>query len=364
MGENTFAAGVMARLEAGYQYHHQQLPPPPSHSVAPKALFHRCLALAIARRRRRRRPALALARCWDPVAPPSSPTPPADASGPAESSPTANILTSLHIGLVLILLHAVLHKAEDNADAEVARWIRWCHKSRHTRCPHIPPLDLILRGWEPLLFRFYRCCRALLRICPSRRTLTPFLCPTRRRKSPRGRSSSPEKKLPRPSSPSEKKPPLAYLLHGCSSACGTAPHPSPVAGEEAPRPLLPNARGTARLPARRPRGCSSTRGRPCGCLLAASSSVSGVALHPSPVAGEEGPMLLLPDARGTSLSSPGVPSLLSLLDFFWPSLVGKIFLATVMTLFVMELLTGEEIPDVVSLLEYNEIVRKMFGNEE
>ena len=97
----------------------------------PEALPHRCLALAIAR------PALYLARarCWDPIAPPSSPVPPADASGLVESSPNANILSSLHIGLVLVLLHAslliglvlvllhaALHKAEDNATDEVDRW--------------------------------------------------------------------------------------------------------------------------------------------------------------------------------------------------------------------------------------------------
>ena len=35
--------------------------------------------------------------------------------------PTANILSSLLIGLVLVVLYA-LHKAEDNAGAEVDRW--------------------------------------------------------------------------------------------------------------------------------------------------------------------------------------------------------------------------------------------------
>ncbi|PAN32747.1 hypothetical protein PAHAL_5G509000 [Panicum hallii] len=35
---------------------------------------------------------------------------------------TANILSSLLIGLVLVVLHAALHKAEDNADDEVGRW--------------------------------------------------------------------------------------------------------------------------------------------------------------------------------------------------------------------------------------------------
>ncbi|KAJ1282164.1 hypothetical protein BS78_03G029800 [Paspalum vaginatum] len=35
---------------------------------------------------------------------------------------TANILSSLLVGLVLVLLHAALHKAEDNPDEEVGRW--------------------------------------------------------------------------------------------------------------------------------------------------------------------------------------------------------------------------------------------------
>ncbi|CAO2194058.1 unnamed protein product [Urochloa humidicola] len=35
---------------------------------------------------------------------------------------TANILSSLLIGLVLVVLHAALHKSEDNADDEVGRW--------------------------------------------------------------------------------------------------------------------------------------------------------------------------------------------------------------------------------------------------
>jgi PRA1 family protein 1 len=35
---------------------------------------------------------------------------------------TANILSSLAIGLVLVVLHAALHKAEDNVDDEAGRW--------------------------------------------------------------------------------------------------------------------------------------------------------------------------------------------------------------------------------------------------
>jgi PRA1 family protein 1 len=35
---------------------------------------------------------------------------------------TANILSSLAIGLVLVVLHAALHKAEDNVDDEAGHW--------------------------------------------------------------------------------------------------------------------------------------------------------------------------------------------------------------------------------------------------
>ncbi|KAI5005158.1 hypothetical protein ZWY2020_032401 [Hordeum vulgare] len=35
---------------------------------------------------------------------------------------TTNILTSLLIGFVLVVVHAALHKAEDNVDDEVGRW--------------------------------------------------------------------------------------------------------------------------------------------------------------------------------------------------------------------------------------------------
>ncbi|XP_037404431.1 PRA1 family protein F3-like [Triticum dicoccoides] len=35
---------------------------------------------------------------------------------------TSNILTSLLIGFVLVVVHAALHKAEDNVDEEVGRW--------------------------------------------------------------------------------------------------------------------------------------------------------------------------------------------------------------------------------------------------
>ncbi|KAG8052838.1 hypothetical protein GUJ93_ZPchr0001g32614 [Zizania palustris] len=35
---------------------------------------------------------------------------------------TANILSALLVGLVLVVLHAALRKAEDNADDEVGRW--------------------------------------------------------------------------------------------------------------------------------------------------------------------------------------------------------------------------------------------------